>query len=263
MTTFETILVEINAPFAYVTLNRPQVRNAMSFQMIDELIEAFHSLKDNRDVRAIVLSGANGNFSVGGDLGDMAKSAQMSDAERDATTARFDTFLRDVNTAPQVIIAKLEGAVLGGGFGLACVSDIAIAAQNAVFGLPEIRLGLAPALISPFVIARIGITRARMLMLLGERFNGEKALEYGIVHETHPSENLETRLSEILETLRHCSPNAIREIKHLIHEVSTKPLDETVIYRANMLNRLRFSEEAQEGMAAFSEKRPPKWTQTS
>jgi isohexenylglutaconyl-CoA hydratase len=263
LTDYETIQLAIKPPFARLTLNRPQVRNAMNFQMVDELIHAFEDLCHHFDIRAVVLSGAGGNFSVGGDLSDVAKSAQMSAEERDATAARFDTILRAVNTSPHVIIAKLEGAVLGGGFGLACVSDIAIAAQNASFGLPEVRLGLAPSLISPFVIARIGITCARMLMLTGERFDGSKALEYGIVHEVRSPEGLDERINALLDTLRQCSPNAIREIKGLIHEVSTRSLDETVLYRAQLLNKLRYSDEGQEGITAFMEKRPSKWTQTS
>ncbi len=259
--TYETILLNVEPPFAHITLNRAAVRNAMNFKMVDELLTVFAALRENRDVRAVVIGGAGGHFCAGGDIGDLAQVASMSEAEQDAITARLDAMLRAVNGAPQVVITRLEGAVLGGGFGLACVSDIAITAENASLGLPEVRLGLAPALISPFVIQRVGLTRARQLMLTGERFDGKTAVEYGIAHEAVPSDHLTERVQTLLGELRHCSPNAIREIKVLMGVVSEQSLDENLAYRARLLNALRTSEDGQEGMAAFMQKRLPKWAQ--
>lgn len=255
----DTLIVEKQAPFATITLNRPTVRNAMNFRMVDDLIAAFAELKHDNSIRAVVLMGAGGHFCSGGDIADLAESATMSAEAQDMVVARLDRMLRAVNTAPQVVVARLEGAVLGGGFGLACVSDIAIASSTASFGMPEVRLGLVPAVIAPFVIQRVGITRARQLMLTGERFNGERALDYGLVHEVTPPDTIETQVNVLLEELRQCSPNAIAACKGLIHESAGKSLDETVMYRARLLNSIRGGADGQEGMSAFLQKRPPLW----
>jgi isohexenylglutaconyl-CoA hydratase len=259
MNPFETILVDIQPPFARVTLNRPKQRNAMNFQMVDELLTAFTALRDNRDVRAIILSGAGGHFCAGGDIGDLQAAAGMSEDEQDATVSRLDAMLRAVNEAPQAVIAKVDGVALGGGFGLACVSDVCIAATTATFGLPEVRLGLAPAVIAPFVIQRLGLTRARILMLTGTRFDGVTAHEYGLIHEVCPPEILDECTDAILTELRECSPNAIRAIKGLLFEAIGKSLDESLPYRARLLNTLRGGDDGQEGMMAFIQKRPPRW----
>jgi isohexenylglutaconyl-CoA hydratase len=259
MTNYDTLLLDIIPPFAYLTLNRPAQRNAMSFQMIEELVAAFTDLRERTDLRAIVLSGAGGHFSAGGDISDLQATASISEAEQDTRTARLDTMLRAVNQAPQVVVAKVEGAALGGGFGLVCVSDIAIASTTATFGMPEVRIGLVPAVITPYVVQRIGLTRARILMLTGTRFDGVSAHEYGIVHEVCPSEILDECADAILNELRQCSPTALAACKQLLFETTSKPLDDTVQYRARLLNTMRRSDEGQEGMMAFLQKRPPRW----
>ncbi|MFN8373284.1 MAG: enoyl-CoA hydratase-related protein [Anaerolineae bacterium] len=256
-TSFETITLDLTPPFAYLTLNRPHAKNAMSMQMVLDLLAAFEALRDNRAVRAVLLSGVGDTFCAGGDIKEMAAAFQSGEPQ--ANRGLLDTLLRAVNQAPQVIIAKVQGAAMGGGFGLLCVSDIAIADSSATFGMPEVRLGLAPALISPFVIARIGLTTARRLMLTGTRFGAEKALEYGLIHEACAPEALDARVQAALDEVRQCSPNAIAAIKKLMFEVTTKTLDETVDYRANLLDTLRRSDDGMEGMMAFVEKRPAKW----
>lgn len=261
MTNYETILLDINPPFAQLMLNRPAQRNAMSFQMIEELLEAFAALRDQTDIRAVVLSGAGGHFCAGGDISDLQSASTMSEDEQDAKTARLDTMLRTVNQAPQVVVAKVDGVALGGGFGLVCVSDIAIASTTASFGMPEVRLGLVPAVIAPYVVQRIGLTRARILMLTGTRFDGVSAHEYGIVHEVCPAEILDECTDAILKELRQCSPAALAACKQLLFESISKPLDDTVQYRSHLLNTLRRSDEGQEGMMAFLQKRPPRWAQ--
>ena len=256
---FETITLTIAPPFAHVTLNRPDARNAMNAQMIRELLAAFEALADNRDVRAIVLGAAGPAFCVGGDIQEMAAVAQQSEEENIAYASRVDTLLRAVNHAPQAVIARVQGAAMGGGFGLVCVSDIAVASTDAMFGLPEVRLGLAPAMISPFVIQRLGLTRTRELMLTGQRFSAHSALDYGLLNEVCAPDELDARVNAILADLRQCSPNAIAACKRLIFEVMDKDLDATVDYRARLLLDLRRSEEGREGMMAFIEKRAPKW----
>ncbi|MBL8154216.1 MAG: enoyl-CoA hydratase/isomerase family protein [Anaerolineae bacterium] len=259
MTVYNTLDVRYESFIAYVTLNRPEVKNAMNNQMVLDLIAVFDELRDNRAVRAVVLSGAGGTFCAGGDIKEMAAAFQSN--EPDNFAAPLDTMLRCINEAPQVVIARVDGAALGGGFGIVCVSDIAIADREAKMGLPEVRLGLVPALISPYVIQRIGLTRARELMLTGRRFTGDVAQSMGIVSEAVESTALDARLAEILNEIRQCSPNALAACKRLIFAVKDAPLDDTVDYRARLLSELRRSDEGQEGMLAFAMKRPPRWAE--
>jgi isohexenylglutaconyl-CoA hydratase len=261
METLRTISVSVEPPFAHITLNRPDARNAMNGQMIRELLAAFEMLADNRDVRAIVLGAAGSAFCVGGDIQEMAAISQQSDEDNVLYARRADAMLRAVNHAPQAVIARVQGAAMGGGLGLVCVSDIAIASSDAAFGLPEVRLGLAPAMISPFVLQRLGLTRTREMMLTGRRFDAEQAREYGLVHEVCAPDELDNRVQAVLDDLRQCSPNAIAACKRLLFEVMDKDPHSTLDYRARLLLDLRWSQEGQEGMSAFVGKRPPKWAQ--
>jgi len=251
----ETLSVIFEDMVAHVTLNRPHARNAMNFKMVAELTDVFQRLKGNRDIRVIILSGAEGVFCSGGDLKEMKDNTVPAED----SAHNFDVMLRACDTADQIVIARVEGAAIGGGLGLVCVSDIAIASNTAIFGLSEVRLGIAPAFISPFVLRRMGLTRSRELMLTGRRFNGEQALQYGLVHDSATSDELDLVIQSTLDDIRQSAPNAIAAIKELIFAVYDKPLDDTVAYRANMLNTLRASDEAQEGLLAFQEKRPPRW----
>ena len=255
---FSTIYVNIAQPFAAITLNRPRVRNAMNFQMVDELIAAFEELAALDDVRAVVISGADGNFCAGGDLSELQSTA-LSESDREARLARLDTLLRTVNRSPKVVIAKVDGAALGAGFGLVCVSDIAIASTTASFGLPEARLGTAPAISAPYVIQRIGLTRTRLLMLTGVRFDGVSAHEYGLVHEVCPAEILDQCVDAILTEVRECSPSALAACKSLIWESVDHSPANSLAFRTHLLNTLHQSSDAQEGLQAFRAKRPPRW----
>jgi isohexenylglutaconyl-CoA hydratase len=251
----ETLLVESHDFTVTITLNRPEKKNAMNFKMVAELTDVFQQLREDRQVRAIVLTGAEGTFCAGGDI------KEMRDKRVPATESahNLDVMLRAVNEAPQVVIARVEGVALGGGLGLVCVSDVAIAADDAEFGLPEVRLGVAPAYISPYVLSRVTFARARELMLTGRRFDGKRAHEYGFVHVACPADEIDLALQYELDEIRYCAPHAIAAIKELIFEVRDRPLDDSVGYRANLLNRLRASDEAQEGLSAFMEKRKPNW----
>jgi isohexenylglutaconyl-CoA hydratase len=252
---FETLKFTQAGFVAAVTLNRPEAKNAMNFRMVEELYTVFTQLRENRQVRVILLSGAGGTFCAGGDIKEMRENSVPAQDN----AVNLDKMLRACNEASQIVVAKVEGAALGGGFGLACVSDIAIASTTAQFGLPEVRLGVAPAFISPFVLHRVGLARARELMLSGRRFGGAEAREYGIAHYVYSPAELEAAVQRHLDELRQCAPHAIAAIKELMFTVLDKSLDETVAYRANVLNTLRSGTEAQEGMMAFLQKRPPAW----
>lgn len=256
MADFETLKVTYEGFTAQVVLNRPETKNAMNFQMVGELTLLFHELRENRAIRAVVLSGAEGIFCSGGDIKEMRENAVPSVEN----AHNLDVMLRTVNEAPQVVIAKIEGVALGGGLGLVCVSDIAIASETASFGMPEVRLGIAPSFISPFVIQRLGFTRARELMLTGRRFNGKLALDYGLVHSVCPSAELDQCVAGQVAEIQQAAPSAIAAVKELLFTIFHEPdLDETVAYRASLLNGLRQGAEAQEGMLAFMQKRPPQW----
>lgn len=259
--TFETLRFQITAPFAFITLNRPDVKNAMNAQMVRDLIAVFEALRDQRDVRAVVLSGAGGTFCAGGDIKELAAAFQSGHPEALGDASALDHLLRLVNEAPQIVIAKVQGAAMGGGFGLVCVSDIAIASSDARLGLPEVRLGLVPALISPYVIQRLGLTRARELMLTGRRFGAQEAEAYGLVHEFCDVNEIDARIHDLLEQIRQCSPNALAACKRLMFAVMDRPLEETVQLRADLLTELRRSDDGMEGMLSFVQKRKPKWAE--
>lgn len=258
---FDTLTVQSFSSFAFITLNRPDVKNAMNAQMVRDLIAAFEALRDRRDVRAVVLSGAEGTFCAGGDIKELAAAFQSGHPEALGDASALDHLLRLVNEAPQVIITKVQGAAMGGGFGLVCVSDIAIASSDARLGLPEVRLGLVPALISPYVIQRLGLTRARELMLTGRRFGAQEAEACGLVHEFCDVTEIDGRINELLEQLRQCSPNALAACKQLIFAVTDQPPEDTLEYRARLLADLRRSDDGMEGMMAFVQKRKPRWAE--
>ncbi|MGB7340363.1 MAG: enoyl-CoA hydratase-related protein [Phototrophicaceae bacterium] len=252
---FETLLTEQKDFALFITLNRPETRNAMNNKMVAELMNLFTQIRDDRSIRTIILQGADGTFCSGGDINEMRNSEiALTDS-----ASNLDNMLRAVNEASQVVITRVEGAALGGGLGLVCVSDIAIADEEARFGLPEVRLGIAPSFISPYVIDRIGLTRARELMLTGRRFNGKLAQQYGIVHEACSADQLDHFIEVELDEIRQCAPNAIAAVKALIFKVYNKPYAETVDFRADLLNTLRNGDEAQEGLLAFMEKRAARW----
>lgn len=203
----ETLLLEQAGGVLHVTLNRPDSRNAMSLAMVEELRTVLAAVRTVPDVRALVLRGAGGHFCAGGDIKDMASArATGGDAYRSLNRA-FGSLLEEAQAQPQALVVVLEGAVLGGGFGLACVSDIAIAHVGAQFGLPETSLGVLPAQIAPFVVKRIGLTQARRLALTAARFDGFDALRLGLVHFAEAdTAGVEQRLAESLEQVRRCAP---------------------------------------------------------
>lgn len=256
---YETLAIAIDGSVAALTLNRPDARNAMSHQMVADMLHFFQGIRNNRDIRVVVIRAAGKTFCAGGDIRDL--STPRTAAEEQEALARLDTLLRAVNRAPQVVIERIHGAVMGGGIGLVCVSDIAIASTTARFALPEVRLGLVPSLISPFVMQRLGLTQTRRWMLTGTTFDGKAAQAVGLVHEVCDEAELDERVAAITHEVLQCSPNALAECKKLLYEVMEN--HETLLYRVELLNRLRRSEEGQEGMRAFLQKRPARWVPES
>ncbi len=261
---YNTLLVVEAEGIVNITLNRPQVRNAMNLTMVEELADVFKCAIDRVDIRALVLRGAEGHFCAGGDIKDLSDAKKMSATAKDDPlfhlNRAFGRLITQANAAPQVVITLLEGAVLGGGFGLACISDIAIADTNAQFGIPETGLGIPPAQIAPFVVTRVGMTQARRLLLTGARFNGEEACELGVVHfTTSNARDMETLLQEQLEKIKLCAPNANRVTKKLFLKVGLMEHEALLDQAAEDFAAAVRGEEGREGTLAFIEKRPASW----
>jgi len=255
-----TLLLEPHNGVLHITLNRPESRNAMSLQMVAELRAVLAAVKEDRTVRALVIGGAGGHFCAGGDIKDMANArAQGPDAYRDLNRA-FGALLQEVQHAPQVVITVLQGAVLGGGFGLACVSDVALADHQAQFGLPETSLGLLPAQIAPFVVQRIGLTQARRLALTAARFDGVQARRIGLVHFVeHDPQALAERLDEVLAHVLCCAPGANALTKQLLLASAGQTSDALLDQAAEWFSEAVTGAEGIEGTMAFVQKRKPGW----
>ena len=256
----QTLLLEPHNGVLHITLNRPESRNAMSLQMVTELRAVLAAVRDDRGIRALVIGGAGGHFSAGGDIKDMANArAQGASAYRDLNRI-FGALLQEVQHAPQVVITVLQGAVLGGGFGLACVSDVALADHQAQFGLPETSLGLLPAQIAPFVVQRIGLTQARRLALTAARFDGLEAQRLGLVHFVEQdAQALAERLDEVLAQVLCCAPEANAVTKRLLLD-SAPPLPAGLLDEAaNLFSKAVAGAEGIEGTLAFMQKRKPGW----
>lgn len=258
----ETLLLERDGGVLHVTLNRPDSRNAMSLAMVGELRAVLAAVRDDRAVRAIVLRGAGGHFCAGGDIKDMAGARAAGPDAYAALNRAFGGLLEEAQAQPQVLVAVLEGAVLGGGFGLACVSDIAITAADAQFGLPETSLGILPAQIAPFVVKRIGLTQARRLALTAARFDGREALRLGLVHACADSaESLGEQLTQTLDQVRRCAPGANAATKALLLATETEALGPLLDDAARQFAAAVTGEEGAEGTLAFVQKRKPVWAQ--
>ena len=263
----QTLLLRREGWRLHVTLNRPAARNAMSFAMVGELIDLFTAIADDRTLRAVILRGAAGNFCAGGDIKDMAaaRSAEPGPDGKDplaASNRLFGAMLARVEAAPQAVIAVLEGAVMGGGFGLCCVSDVAIADADAKFRLPETGLGIPPAQIAPFIVRRVGLTQARRLAVTGGSLDAAQALALGLVHHVSSGTGLEDQLARVLAEVARCAPEAVAVTKRLVFAAAGAHGDQlgaVLDAAAEDFARAARGPESLEGMTAFIQKRRPNW----
>ena len=245
---------------ARVTINNPEKHNAFDDHLIAELTRAFATIAANKDVRVMVLASVGKSFSAGADLGWMQRMADYSYRENLRDSQALAEMLRVLNNMPQPTIARVQGAAFGGAVGLVSCCDIAIAAQAASFSLSEVRIGLVPATISPYVIAAIGERPARRYFTTAECFSAGTAQQLGLVSETTEIDSLDTKVEEIVSALLANGPAAIQRAKQLIFDISGKPIDQGLIDQTcETIATLRVSEEGQEGLNAFLQKRPPKW----
>ena len=255
------ILLEIDGPIGIVTLNNAEKHNAFDDVLITGLTAAFQSLDTNNNVRAVILSAIGKSFSAGADLNWMKRVAGYSQDEnlRDATA--LATLMSTLYGLSKPTIARVQGAAYGGGVGLVACCDIAVGTQSASFSLSEVKLGLIPAVISPYVIAAIGARAAHRYFLTAERFDAAEAFRLGLLHElAADDEAMDEKINDIVTALLSCSPNAISEGKNLIAAVANRPIDAvTIADTAQRIARVRASVEGKEGVNAFLDKRKASW----
>ncbi|PIL38195.1 enoyl-CoA hydratase/isomerase family protein [Massilia psychrophila] len=257
---WQSIDITMHERVATVTLDRPDVRNAFNQATIAELALAFDELGRDEDVRAIVLAANGSAFCAGADLHWMKTMAGYSDAENLADATRLADMLRTIYLCPKPVVAKVQGDCYAGGMGLVAACDITVVADGANFCLSEVRLGLIPATISPYVIKAMGENAARRYFLTAERFSAREAHRIGFVHDVVAPDALDAGVAAIVKALVANGPNAVREAKMLVREMAGRPLDAALLAdSAARIAAIRASTEGREGVASFLEKRQPSW----
>jgi methylglutaconyl-CoA hydratase len=256
----QTLSIGIAGHIATVTLNRPEVRNAFNDISIAELALTFDELGRNDHVRVIVLAANGPAFCAGADLNWMKKMAAYSDADNLADATRLADMLRTIYECPKPVLAKVQGDCYAGGMGLVAACDIAVAARDACFCLSEVRLGLIPATISPYVIRAMGPNAARRYFLTAERFSAHEAHRIGFVHDVCNADALDEEVATIAASLASNSPHAVRQAKRLVRDMAGQAITDTLLMdTAERIAATRASIEGREGVAAFLEKRTPSW----
>ncbi len=255
----KTVRVETAGAIGRVIFCRPEVHNAFNAQVIDEMTFAFKRLKTDQDVRVVILTGEGKSFCAGADLNWMSdvRSAAYEDNLDEAR--RLADLFYDIYSFPKPVIGRINGAAIGGGTGFVAVTDIAVAAQSAVFSFSEVKIGVVPACISPYVIKRVGEGRAREFFLTGERLTAERALTAGLVNRAVPDDLLDATVNGLVQSLLSSGPEAIKVCKQLLQTVPQQSVDDFKEYTARVIADLRQSPEGQEGMDAFLSKRKPNW----
>jgi methylglutaconyl-CoA hydratase len=261
MKQYHTINVSTAEGVATISLNRPDIRNAFNEVMISEITSAFREIEKEEGIRVIILKGEGKSFCAGADLNWMRDVAAYSFEKNYEESLRLSQCFYTIYTSPKPTIAVVHGAAIGGANGLLAACDIALCEENTVFSLSEVKIGIVPACISPYVIKRVGEYGARELMLTGRRIIGKEAEEYRLVNKSLSANEMESYIENLIFQLKSSGPKAVTHCKKLIDEVANNiTLDEALSYAAHMIAEIRASEEGQEGMTAFLDKRKPNWT---
>jgi methylglutaconyl-CoA hydratase len=251
----QTIKLEVTGGVARVTLARPDVRNAFNADVINELRDVFTRINAADDVRAVVLAGEGKAFCGGADINWMRESLALSVEANTIDAERMSDMFRAIDNCAHPVIGRIHGAALGGGVGLTAVCDIAIASDDTVFGFTEVKLGIIPAVISPFVLAKIGASHARALFLTGERFDAERSLQIGLVHQVVPAGDLDEAVDGVLAEIRTAGPRAVSAAKLLVRRVIDATYEESRSITSQAIANQRVTPEGQEGLRAFLERR--------
>jgi methylglutaconyl-CoA hydratase len=257
---YQTLSIAITDKVATVTLNLPELRNAFNEQAIAELALAFDELGRNELVRAVVLAANGPAFCAGADLNWMKKMAGYSHDENQADALRLADMLRTIYLCPKPTVAKVQGDCYAGGMGLVAACDIVVAAEGVNFCLSEVKLGLIPATISPYVIKAMGEQAARRYFITAERFDAAAAQRMGFAHEVVPAESLDTTVAGIVKALVSNSPHAVAQAKTLVRDIVGQPVSDALLDdTARRIAEIRASSEGREGVSSFLEKRKPSW----
>lgn len=256
----QTIITEIKGPLARLWLNRPGVRNAMNRQMLEELFSGIEKINGNPEVRIVSLQGMGSSFCAGADLGWMQKAHDLSGEENYRESILLAQCFHAIYTSPKIIVAGIHGAALGGGIGLVSASDLAITTNTTVFAFSEVRLGLIPATVAPYLLRKSSGGKIMEYLLTGRKFSGHDAVSIGLVNRSVPDEQFEQVHEDLLSELLKAAPDAQLKIKELIRSLTGSAPDIAVVAKtASMLAEARVTEEAREGIRAFLEKRQPGW----
>ena len=254
-----TLIIQ-SGPVAQITLNRPEVRNAFNDEVIAELTTAFTELGQNQEVRAIVLAASGPAFCAGADLNWMRRMADYTHAENLADAAQLAEMLRVIYTCPKPTVARIQGDVYAGGMGLVAACDMAVSVDTANYCLSEVKLGLYPATISPYVIRAMGARAAHRYFLTAERFDAVEALRIGFVHAVVSAEQLDAKVAELTQALASASPDAVQKCKTLLHDVAGQHIDAALIAATVQgIASIRASAQGKEGVQSFLQKRKPAW----
>ncbi len=242
-----------------VTLARPDSHNALNAGLVEELTRCFEEISDDERVRVVVLAGEGRSFCAGADAGYMRETGAFSYEDNLEDARRLATMYWVLDECPKPLVARVQGAAMGGGAGLVSVADVAVADEETRFAFSEVRLGIAPATISPFVVRKVGTSQARSLFVTGERFGAERAREIGLVHVVAPRDQLDAAVDEKVGELLQGGPVAQATVKALLRRLETTEPMEAPGLTSRVISELRTGEEGQEGLAAFLEKREPGW----
>lgn len=253
------LLIDRDGAILRLTLNRPEVRNAFDEELIAALTEAGRAAAGDRSLRAVVLSGIGKGFCAGADLVWMSKAIAYTREENRRDAEDLARMLETLDTLPLPLIGKVHGAALGGGAGLVAACDVVVAADDAVFGFTEVKMGIIPAVISPYVVHKIGASAARQLFLTGARFSAKRARRIGLVHEVVAASELDEAVDATLREISSSGPNAVAAAKALIKEIGGSRSADVIGLTTTRIADQRVSAEGQEGMRAFLEKRKPNW----
>ncbi len=257
---YSTLTIEHTGKVATIWMDRPEVLNAFNEQLIDDLSAACLQLDADPAVRVVVLGGRGKHFSAGADLNWMRRAAQGSEADNLADARRFARMLRTLSGMSKPTVARIQGAALGGGTGLAAACDMAVASSDAVFATSEVKFGIIPAVISPYVLRAIGPRHALRYFQSAERISAERALAIGLINEVTPVDGLDVGVTALIEPLLAGAPSAQKAAKDLIEAIQGKPIDEqTLEDTAQRIARQRATAEGRDGVSAFLDKRPPAW----
>lgn len=257
----DVLETERRGPAAWLWLNRPELRNALNDLVLNSISDSLKKLEKDSSCRVIVLAARGQAFCAGGDLSRMEKAATMTKTKSRSEAGRFSRLLYRMHTCPKPLIARVHGAAFAGGMGLVAACDLVVAAEEAEFCLPEVRIGLVPAMISPYIVRAMGEQQARRYVLTGERLSAREAHRIGFVHECVPAAGLDACVDKIARQLAQCGPEALARSKNLLRKVAKAPISPRLGQEtARVLAETRAGEEAREGIRSFLEKRRPRWT---